>query len=63
MLVLTREVNESVTIGGNITVKVLSIHEHQVRLGFEAPKDIEIMRDEAKVREPKDKWPHSRQGS
>lgn len=44
MLVLARKVNESIRIGDKIILKVLSIQEGQVKLGIEAPKNIEILR-------------------
>lgn len=46
MLVLTRKVNESITIGNNITVAVLEIKGNQVRIGVEAPRDIAVNRTE-----------------
>jgi len=47
MLILTRCKEESVIINGNIKIKVLGVDPRgQVRLGFEAPDDVEIMREE-----------------
>ena len=46
MLVLTRKVNESITIGSNISVKILEIRGHQVRLGIEAPRSTPVNRTE-----------------
>ena len=46
MLVLTRRINEVVMIGENIKIFVLGINGQQIRLGFEAPKDVEIHREE-----------------
>jgi len=46
MLVLTRKSNESVVLGNNIEVKVLSIRGDQVSLGFAAPKQMRIHRKE-----------------
>ena len=46
MLVLTRKVDESVTIGNNITVTVLEIKGHQVRLGIDAPRFTPVNRTE-----------------
>lgn len=46
MLLLARKVGESITIGKNINVKVISIDQNQVKLGFEAPIDVPIIRDE-----------------
>jgi carbon storage regulator len=46
MLILTRRPTQSLTIGGNITVTVLEIRGSQVRIGVDAPPDIDIRRDE-----------------
>ncbi|MDB6050342.1 MAG: carbon storage regulator [Pseudomonas sp.] len=46
MLVLTREVGETFSIGDNITVQVLGVNGKQVRLGINAPKDVKINRAE-----------------
>jgi len=46
MLVLTRRKEESVFINGNIKVTVLGVDRGYVTLGFEAPDDVEIMREE-----------------
>lgn len=46
MLVLTRRLGESIKIGDDIEVKVVKIQGKQVRLSFDAPKDISINRTE-----------------
>lgn len=46
MLVLKRKVGEVVVIGDHIQVKVLDIEGETIKLGFVAPKDVEILRDE-----------------
>lgn len=46
MLILTRKLNEEIIIDGEITIKIISISENQVKLGFDAPKNIEINRKE-----------------
>lgn len=47
MLVLTRYVNESVIIAGDITVTVIGVRpDGQVRLGITAPADVPINRHE-----------------
>jgi carbon storage regulator len=46
MLVLTREVGETFSIGDDITVQVLGITGNQVRLGIDAPQHVKIHRAE-----------------
>ena len=46
MLVLSRKKNETVMIGDDIKVFVIEIRGDQVRLGFEAPKDVPVHRKE-----------------
>ena len=46
MLILTRKFDEEIKIGSDITVKVLSISEGQVKLGITAPGSVEIFRGE-----------------
>jgi carbon storage regulator len=46
MLILSRKIEEEIKIGDSITIKILGIHEGQVRIGIEAPKDIKVYRSE-----------------
>jgi len=46
MLILTRKLGESITIGDNIKVTVVDIKGKQVRLGIEAPKNVSVHREE-----------------
>jgi carbon storage regulator len=46
MLILARKQNESVIIDGDIKITVLSDRHGQVKLGIEAPDDVEIWREE-----------------
>lgn len=46
MLVLSRKPGESVTIGDEVRITVLSISGKQVRIGIEAPAEIAVHREE-----------------
>lgn len=46
MLVLTRKPNENVRIGNDIEVRILEVRGKYVRLGFSAPKELSIHREE-----------------
>lgn len=46
MLVITRKLEEKVTIGHEITISVLSIKGNQVKLGIDAPRHTPIFRTE-----------------
>lgn len=46
MLVLSRKLEESIVIGNDIKIKVVSIEKGVVKLGIEAPKNISIVREE-----------------
>jgi carbon storage regulator len=46
MLIVTRRVSESVMIGADVTVTVLSIKGNQVRIGIAAPKSVSVHREE-----------------
>lgn len=46
MLVLSRKVGEQILIGDSITVTVVRVNPNDVRIGIEAPADVEILRTE-----------------
>lgn len=46
MLILTRRPGESLYLGENIKLKVLSIQGKQIKLGLDVPEDMAVYRDE-----------------
>jgi carbon storage regulator len=46
MLVLSRKPGEKILIGDNVTVTIVRIGPNTVRIGIEAPRDMNIVREE-----------------
>jgi len=46
MLILTRKVGESIVINDDIKVTILGVKGMQVRIGIDAPKDVQVHREE-----------------
>lgn len=46
MLILSRYAGQSIIIGDNITIKILSDTGKPVKVGIDAPKDISVHREE-----------------
>lgn len=46
MLVLSRKKDESIMIGDQIELKILSVDGDQVKLGIVAPKNVKVYRSE-----------------
>ncbi len=46
MLVLTRKSNQSIMIGDDVEVSVLSVMGDKVRIGIQAPQDVPVFRME-----------------
>jgi len=44
LLILTRSVSESIIIGDDIQVTVLGVKGNQVRIGVDAPKEVDVHR-------------------
>ncbi len=46
MLILNRKPGESIIIGEDIEITVLEVEENRVKIGIDAPRDINILRKE-----------------
>ena len=46
MLILTRKIGESLIIGDDVEITVLSVRGNQAKLGVNAPKEIAVHRQE-----------------
>jgi carbon storage regulator len=46
MLILTRRVGETMMVGDDITVTILGVKGNQIRIGVNAPKDVQVHREE-----------------
>lgn len=54
MLILTRRPHEAVMIGDDVKIQVLGYKGGQVRLGIEAPSEIEVDREEVRLRKKRE---------
>jgi len=46
MLVISRKENQRIKIGDNIEIVIVEINKNQVKIGIEAPKEVQILRSE-----------------
>lgn len=46
MLVLTRKTGESIMIGDEIELKIISVEGDQVKIGIDAPRSVKVYRSE-----------------
>ena len=46
LLILTHRIGETAKIGNDISVVVLGVKGRQCRIGIDAPKDIQVLREE-----------------
>ena len=60
MLILTRKPSETLMIGDDIKITVLSVSGNQVKIGIDAPKSIPVHREEVFVRIKEEKTQHNK---
>ncbi len=60
MLVLSRKQQETIRIGDQITITIVKLHGNRVRLGIDAPKNIEVLRGEIAFEMPEQSQLNSR---
>jgi len=46
LLILSRRIEESIVIGDEVTITILSVKGKQVRIGITAPPDVSVHREE-----------------
>ena len=46
MLVLTRRIGEKLVIDDNVVITVMGVKGGQTRIGIEAPRDVQVHREE-----------------
>lgn len=49
-LILTRRIGETLCIGDDVRITVISIQGRQVRFAIEAPRDVSVDREEVRER-------------
>lgn len=50
MLILTRRIGETIRIGEDVSITVMGIRGHEIRVGIHAPKSIPVHREEIYLR-------------
>ena len=65
MLILSRRPGESLTIGDDVVVTVVSVSGNQIRLGITAPREVRVLREEVyktmrEVNQAEANAPHSK---
>jgi carbon storage regulator len=57
MLVLSRKIEEAIVLdGGRIRIAVLEVRGNRVKLGIEAPRDVQVQREGTEFHEAAHLW-------
>lgn len=59
MLVLSRKLNESIHVGDQVVIRIIQVRGGKVRVGIEAPREIEVVRSELR-NPPTDEEPQAK---
>lgn len=59
MLILSRRIGESLMIGDDVVINVLGVNGNQIRIGVEAPRNVEVHREEIYERIQAEKAAHN----
>ncbi|MEJ1390290.1 MAG: carbon storage regulator CsrA [Candidatus Sedimenticola sp. (ex Thyasira tokunagai)] len=59
MLVLTRKLGEALIFSGDIEVRIIGIDRGQVRIGINAPKEVNVVREELLNNQHQEKRSHA----
>lgn len=46
MLILTRKTDQGIVFSGNVTVRILSVDGERVKIGIDAPRSVQVLREE-----------------
>ena len=46
LLIVTRQINESLVIGDPITITIRGVKGNKLRIGVDAPRDVSVYREE-----------------
>jgi carbon storage regulator CsrA len=46
MLILTRKTDQGIVFSGNVTIRILSVDGERVKIGIDAPRSVQVLREE-----------------
>ena len=51
MLILTRKTDQGIVFSGNVIVRILSVEGERVKIGIDAPRSVQVLREELVLRD------------